>query len=748
MSLERHQNIRPLLGSSRDFSTLKRAKVHRPRNQQQQQHHHHQHHGVPNIRNISSTQLLEYASQLTHKNLRRTSSQPEMTMPRGRYQNDSQSSPTSPLLPRSGLDYNSKQQHPNGNISWARKASFDSTTSSFDDECSLYSYYNSDTDDGNGTTSESFNTMYEIIQRKLQKHLRHEEIFSNREIQKVCQELRRRALVMELQDGWQSSLSDVEVASGMNKEVLEAIYLLRNAHKSDLFPSQESLDQTGINDKSRSVGCLDIESTKNSTRQFRTGNEVSAKRGSGVLLSDHNKLPQSNLDRSASMTYDGSKRQRRLRSDDVFTTSGTHHGIRRSENSDPVLTASFETHHLQHHQQQLPPPHHLQTLSKSSDRIQHEIYDFQNKLAHQSSPSHAPQLFHNHRHRPTPVKIDTSNLNRNISTSAPNTLLDDEVDGINARVTERSHHKNYMRSNENTDMHTSAFSSTRPKEHAHQSLPDKNDKDEMNFEDSNPTYKVFAEIFQQSNTQQSNTQPNSYNHDLPETKSTSAQQNHHIQPSYNRDSTKVTLAQPTGTDQFLQGPDTDFSKINRSNIERSNYDDHSPVESILLGMSKNPSPKPTKDGRNHRQSPHISEMVANNFTVPRSSHGDSLTVGKAIEDGHSQAQSSYTSGKIRINSKKNHSKLSSTTESNSNKSNVSESDKSVPVEEVVESIVVSTAETTFESEPPTLMHGETDYTDDEMVIIPQQQDVTMANPPSSQSLQPASVSFFVLFLLD
>ena len=124
MSLERHQNIRPLLGSSRDFSTLKRAKVHRPRNQQQQQHHHHQHHGVPNIRNISSTQLLEYASQLTHKNLRRTSSQPEMTMPRGRYQNDSQSSPTSPLLPRSGLDYNSKQQHPNGNISWARKASF------------------------------------------------------------------------------------------------------------------------------------------------------------------------------------------------------------------------------------------------------------------------------------------------------------------------------------------------------------------------------------------------------------------------------------------------------------------------------------------------------------------------------------------------------------------------------------------------------------------------------------------------
>ena len=137
-------------------------------------------------------------------------------------------------------------------------------------------------------------------------------------------------------------------------------------------------------------------------------------------------------------------------------------------------------------------------------------------------------------------------------------------------------------------------------------------------------------------------------------------------------------------------------------------------------------------------------MVSNNFTVPGSSHGDSLTVGKAVEDGHSQAQSSYTSEKIRINSKKNHSKLSSTTESNSNKSNVSESDKPspVPVEEVVESIVVSTAETTFESEPPTLMHGETDYTDDEMVIIPQQQDVTMANPPPSQSLQPASVSFF------
>ena len=701
MSLETHQNLQPILSSSRDFSSLKRAKDQRTRIQQQHQHHH----VVPNIQSISSSQLLNYASQLTHKNLRRTSSQPEMKVPHGRYSVDSSpSSPTSPL-PQNRLDYNQRQQHPNGKIGWARKSSFDSTTSSIDDECSLYSYYNSDTDDQDGTTSDTFDTMYEIIQRKLRKHLRREEIFSNREIQKVCQELRRRALVMELQDGWQSSLSDLEIASGMKKEVLEAIYLLRNAHKSDLFSSQESIEQPRSGaDKTRSVGSLDIESSRHSTRRSKTETEASSKGGRAVF-SEHNRNQRpSDLDGSDFMIHENSKRQRRLRSDDALTTTNSSPGIHqkfRSENSDPALASSSTNYQQQH----------LQTLSKSSDRIQNEIYDFQNKLAHQSSSTTGAsptKLFHNHRHRHQPHKKNGNLSNKNISASAPTSTLDllgnDEdtkIIGTPSPAFSPEQNINPHENTKNTDLHSPVFSpsSSKPKEQNKQSsqrFPNSNDKENMNFEDSNPTYRVFAQIFQQPNNIQQKQQ--AYDHGLAD----------------------------RAKNQSLQKPEKellgDTLYDGRRSRDKPSTTIHISSKSNYHGIEDSQPVKDDVDGRTHVVNPSSTgRAIPNNFNIP-GTVGNSMAAYTLAED-----------------------KPSFTTKSIPNKLNTSEShhDESLhlPVEEFVESIVVSTTETVFESEPTQHYMDDDNDDDDEMVIIPQNEVsvMTTPQPPSSVGNNPTAV---------
>jgi len=177
---------------------------------------------VSDIQNIAASQLFSHAKKDENRHLRRSSSQPNMMGQHGRYSSFTR-------CPR--RDYSPHGAYFSESY-WDKKANINkgsSTTSITKDE-------------GGGGLPDNFETMYEIIQRKLQKHLRREEIFSREEIQNACQELRRQALVTELEDGWQNSLSDLEVASGMKLEVLEAIYMLRNAHKGDLFSSQESVD--------------------------------------------------------------------------------------------------------------------------------------------------------------------------------------------------------------------------------------------------------------------------------------------------------------------------------------------------------------------------------------------------------------------------------------------------------------------------------------------------------------------------
>ena len=208
MSLERHHNNRTN-NWSRDFSSLKRAKnLHNQK-------------VVSDIQTIAASQLFNHAGNRDHKHLRRASSQPNMP-PREQ---------KSPLVPRYPIQNTSTNQPYYQKSYWERKSSVESTSSISEDETQ-------------NTQSENFETMYDIIQQRLQRHLRREEIFSRHEIQNICRELRRRALSTELEDGWQNSLSDLEIASGMKMEVLEAIYLLRNAHKSDLFSSQESVENS------------------------------------------------------------------------------------------------------------------------------------------------------------------------------------------------------------------------------------------------------------------------------------------------------------------------------------------------------------------------------------------------------------------------------------------------------------------------------------------------------------------------
>ncbi|XP_066918149.1 uncharacterized protein [Clytia hemisphaerica] len=209
MSLERHHNNRTN-NWTRDFSSLKRAK-----------NLHNQQKVVSDIQTIAASQLFNHAGNREHKHLRRASSQPNMPPPEQK----------TPLVPRYPTQ-NTNTNHPYYQKSyWERKSSVESSSSISEDETQNFQ-------------SENFETMYDIIQQRLQRHLRREEIFSRHEIQNICRELRRRALSTELEDGWQNSLSDLEIASGMKMEVLEAIYLLRNAHKSDLFSSQESVDNT------------------------------------------------------------------------------------------------------------------------------------------------------------------------------------------------------------------------------------------------------------------------------------------------------------------------------------------------------------------------------------------------------------------------------------------------------------------------------------------------------------------------
>lgn len=196
---------------SRDFSSLKRPKSNNSQTL------------VSDIQNIAASQLFNHANKDENRHLRRSTSQPNMTGPRGRYSSFTR-------CPRRG--YSPHEAYFSESY-WDKKTNSEnsgSSTTSITKE------------ESGGVLPDSFETMYEIIQRKLQRHLRREEIFSREEIQKACQELRRQALVTELEDGWQNSLSDLEIASGMKLEILEAIYMLRNAHKGDLFSSQESVD--------------------------------------------------------------------------------------------------------------------------------------------------------------------------------------------------------------------------------------------------------------------------------------------------------------------------------------------------------------------------------------------------------------------------------------------------------------------------------------------------------------------------
>ena len=624
MSLERHQNVRPLIAATRDFSALKRAKDQRQRLQHQNQ----QQHVVPNIRNISASHLFNYASQISHKNLRRASSQPEITVPYGSGGNGRRTNLNEPLssptthLPND-LEYNPNQHHHNTENGLERKASLDSTASSFDDEFSIYSY-NSDISchgdhDNQRTTSDTFDTMYEIIQRKLRKHLRREEIFSNREIQKVCQELRRRALVMELQDGWQSSLSDLEIASGMKKEVLEAIYLLRNAHKSDLFSSQESVEQNQNNN--------------------------------GSLVNNEG----------------SNKRQRRLRSD-----------------NDESLRSPLRIHPK------------FSPLSRSADRIQNGIFDFEDKS------NSGSRLFHNQRqsssHRDPSAMMTPSYINCDAETSGDDSNY--PTSNQNSRLLQKQYNHQKSRG-----LHSPMNDDNVP-------LLRHNIKDEPTFEESNPTYKAFAQIFEQPNNQQSQQYlpGGSTHHSLckDETIIMEEPANH-----VNKASNLILLEQQNRQltpSPRERGDDRIVSKVSQQQQQQQH--DHTNIVTSSRSFNFKHSPSTSQSSSSQ---PITSKTKAVSMAVPRTLESRQLSQRPKVDsvivpetESSTETEPSFESINIP--------KSKQRTEADA-------------LEELVESIIVSMTETVFESAP-------SPETDEDLVIVPQQQQqqqisYTESQPPTT-----------------
>lgn len=104
--------------------------------------------------------------------------------------------------------------------------------------------------------SEYYEDVYKKVQNKLKKHLRREEVFSHEEIEKACYEIRKQAKDIVLSDRWQDEVNsgmDGSCSSdGLHKDVLQAVYLLRNSHRKNLFTtsSQESLPQSSTDGSS------------------------------------------------------------------------------------------------------------------------------------------------------------------------------------------------------------------------------------------------------------------------------------------------------------------------------------------------------------------------------------------------------------------------------------------------------------------------------------------------------------------
>lgn len=96
-----------------------------------------------------------------------------------------------------------------------------------------------------------YENMYERVQKKLKKHIRREEVFSQQEIQKACQDIRRQSNEIVLQDNWKENV-DIQSQQGLDTEILQAVYLLQNSHRKELFRSKDSLQHSAADDAERS----------------------------------------------------------------------------------------------------------------------------------------------------------------------------------------------------------------------------------------------------------------------------------------------------------------------------------------------------------------------------------------------------------------------------------------------------------------------------------------------------------------